>query len=166
MTELSTPGPMMEMLLGTLIMIVIIFVHGVGIRMINLHFSRTWAHMHANTPNWRLNVLLALTIGSLAVLHFSETFLWAMPLSFGGLIPSMRDSYFYVLENYTTLGEGNVSLPDQWRLLGPIISMSGLFTFGWTGSVLVSVMTDFGHLDKLRAKGSEAIDPLEQRDAR
>jgi hypothetical protein len=32
--------------------------------------------------------------------------------------------------------------------------MSGLFTFGWTGSVLVSVMTDFGRLDRLRAKGS------------
>ena len=49
----------------------------------------------------------------------------------------MRDSYYFVLESYTTLGEGNVTLPDRWRLLGPIIGMSGLFTFGWTGSVLV-----------------------------
>ena len=57
-----------------------------------------------------------------------------------------------VLESYTTLGEGNVSLPDRWRLLGPIIGMSGLFTFGWTGSVLVSIMTDFGKFDRLRAK--------------
>jgi hypothetical protein len=156
----------MEMLLGTLIMILIIFVHGVGIRMINLQFSRSWAHMHARTPHWRLNVLLAGTIGSLAALHFSETFLWAVPLSIGGLIPSMRDSYFYVLENYTTLGEGNVSLPDQWRLLGPIISMSGLFTFGWTGSVLVSVMTDFGRIDKLRAKASEGASPTDLDDGR
>ena len=29
--------------------------------------------------------------------------------------PSMRDSYYYVLANYTTLGEGNISLPDRWR---------------------------------------------------
>jgi hypothetical protein len=33
----------------------------------------------------------------------------------------MRDSYYYALESYTTLGEGNVTLPDTWRLLGPII---------------------------------------------
>jgi len=72
-----------------------------------------------------------------------------------GLIPSMRDSYYFVLENYTTLGEGNVRLPDQWRLLGPIIAISGLFTFGWTGSVLVSIMTEFGRLDRARAKGSD-----------
>ena len=64
----------------------------------------------------------------------------------------MRDSYYYVLANYTTLGEGNISLPDRWRLIGPIIAMSGLFTFGWTGSVLVSIMTEFGKLDRVRAK--------------
>ncbi len=45
-----------------------------------------------------------------------------------------------------------MTLPDTWRLLGPIIAMSGLFTFGWTGSVLVSIMTDFDKFDKLRAR--------------
>ena len=34
----------------------------------------------------------------------------------------------------------------------PVIAISGLFTFGWTGSVLVSIMTDFGKLDATRAK--------------
>ena len=85
-------------------------------------------------------------------MHLLETLLWATPIYVMGLIPGMRDSYYYVLESYTTLGEGNVRLPHQWRLVGPIIAISGLFTFGWTGSVLVNVMTDFGKLDKTRAK--------------
>ena len=77
----------------------------------------------------------------------------------------MRDSYYYVLESYTTLGEGSISLPDRWRLVGPIIAMSGLFTFGWTGSVLVNIMTEFGKLDRVRAREmrdgrpSEGADP-------
>ena len=29
--------------------------------------------------------------------------------------------------------------------------MSGLFTFGWTGSVLVSIMNEFGKLDTAQA---------------
>ncbi|NYJ10900.1 hypothetical protein GGI64_001947 [Rhizobium leguminosarum] len=87
-----------------------------------------------------------------ALLHFAETLIWAVPLSVGDIIPSMRDSYYYVLESYTTLGEGNVTLPARWRLLGPIIAMSVLFTFGWTGSVLVSIMTDFGKFDTLQAR--------------
>jgi len=152
MDELSTPKPLLEIAVGTLILIVVIFVHGSGIRIINRRFSNSWIRMTSTTPHWRLNLLLAVTIGSLAALHFAETLIWAIPIYARGFIPSMRDSYYYVLESYTTLGEGNVSLPDRWRLLGPIIAISGLFTFGWTGSVLVSIMTEFGKLDRARAK--------------
>ncbi|HWK64519.1 MAG TPA: two pore domain potassium channel family protein [Rhizobiaceae bacterium] len=152
MDAISTPKPILELVLGTFGMIVIIIVHGAGIRIINQRFSASWIHMDEFTAHWRINALLAFTIGSLAALHFAETLLWAIPLSAAGLIPSMRDSYYYVLENYTTLGEGSISLPDRWRLIGPVIAMSGLFTFGWTGSVLVSIMTEFGKVDRIRAK--------------
>ena len=158
MDALSAPNPVFEIVLGTMIMIVIIFVHGVGIRTINQRFSMAWIHMNSSTPHWRINLLLAVTISSLAALHFAETLLWAAPVSLMGLIPSMRDSYYFVLESYTTLGEGTVSLPDRWRLIGPIMAMSGLFTFGWTGSVLVSIMTEFGKLDRERAK-NRLMDP-------
>ncbi|MER8435053.1 ion channel [Mesorhizobium sp. M1312] len=152
MDEGSTPKPVLEIVFGTLIMIVIIFVHGAGIRTIHQRFSESWVQVNDTTAYWRLNLLLAITIGSLAALHFAETLLWAIPIFLAESIPSMRDSYYYVLESYTTLGEGSISLPDRWRLVGPIIAMSGLFTFGWTGSALVSIMTDFGKLDKVRAK--------------
>lgn len=152
MDELSAPHPVLEVFLGTLAMIVIIFVHGAGIRTINRRFSKSWVQVDEQTPYWRLNLLLAVTIAALSALHFAETFLWAIPIRVMQLVPSMRDSYYYVLESYTTLGEGNVSLPDQWRLIGPIIAMSGLFTFGWTGSVLVNIMTEFGKLDRTRAR--------------
>jgi len=161
MDELSTPKPFLEIALGTLIMIVVIFVHGAGIRTINRRFSESWIHVNETTSYWRLNLLLASTIGSLAALHLAETLIWAIPLSVMGLIPSMRDSYYYVLESYTTLGEGNISLPDRWRLIGPIIAMSGLFTFGWTGSVLVSIMTEYGSLDRVRARGRKSPEPSE-----
>ena len=87
-----------------------------------------------------------------AVTHLVETLIWAVPIHRLGMIPNLRDAYYYVLESYTTLGEGAVSLPDQWRLIGPIIAMSGLFTFGWTGSVLVGIMTEYGQLDRSRAR--------------
>ncbi|MBB3146356.1 hypothetical protein FHS21_002771 [Phyllobacterium trifolii] len=165
MDELSTTKPVLEIAVGTLILIIVIFVHGAGIRVINRRFSRSWIHMTRSTPHWRLNLLLAATIASLAMLHFAETLIWAIPISVRGLIPSMRDSYYFVLENYTTLGEGTIRLPDQWRLLGPVIAISGLFTFGWTGSVLVSIMTEFGRLDRERAKGSDDAASSEDPDA-
>jgi hypothetical protein len=148
----SISNPLLELILGTFGMIPIIFVHGIGIRFINQRFIGSWIQISEVTPQWRINMVLAFTIGSLGALHFLETLFWAVPVFAFGLIPSMRDTYFFVLESYTTLGEGNVSLPDQWRLIGPIIAMSGLFTFGWTGSVLVNIMTEFGKADRKRAE--------------
>jgi len=159
MTELTAPNPFVELVLGTLALIVIIFVHGVGIRAINRRFNKSWVHVNETTPVWRLDVMLALTIGSLAALHFMETLLWALPVYLLGLIPSLRDSYYYVLQSYTTLGTGDVTLPERWRLIGPIIAMSGLFTFGWTASVLVSVMTEFGRMDRARAERHKKCGP-------
>jgi hypothetical protein len=164
MDELSAHEPVLEIVFGTLVMIVIIFIHGAGIRIINLCFSASWVHVNDTTSHWRLNLLLAMTIGSLAALHFAETLVWAIPVFLTGWIPSMRDSYYYVLESYTTLGEGTVSLPDRWRLIGPIIAMSGLFTFGWTASALVNIMTEFGKLDKVRARRTKDRRPPEEAD--
>nr|WP_287322176.1 hypothetical protein [Mesorhizobium sp.] len=93
MDEGAAPKPVLEIVFGTLIMIVIIFVHGAGIRTINQRFSESWVQVNDTTAYWRLNLLLAITIGSLAALHFAETFLWAIPIFLAGLIPSMRDSY-------------------------------------------------------------------------
>lgn len=81
-------------------MIVVIFVHGVGIWSICLQFSKSWAQVTSVTPHWRLNLMLAVTIAALALVRFAET---------REIILSMRDSYYYALESYTTLGEGNVT---------------------------------------------------------
>ena len=164
MNDLSTPEPVLEIAVGTVILIIVIFVHGAGIRAINLRFNRAWVHVDSGTSHWRINLLLAATIASLSALHFTETLIWAAPIYARGFIPSMRDSYYFVLESYTTLGQGNITLPERWRLLGPIIAISGLFTFGWTSSVLVSIMTEFGKLDRARIKrpkerASDQTDP-------
>ena len=165
MVDLSNPAPVLEIAIGTLGVVLIIFVHGAGIRSISRRFNKSWVRV-GRKGFVRPNLLLAITIGSLAGLHFLETLIWALPIFQGSLILSMRDSYYFVLESYTTLGAGNIALPDQWRLLGPSIAMSGLFTFGWTGSVLVSIMTEFGKLDRIRARNldSRAIDQSSESD--
>ncbi len=154
--RMAASDPLVEVLVGTVGLIVIVFVHGAGIRSISRHFSQRWVLVTSATPRWRVNLLLAGTIGALCVVHFIETLLWAIPISATGMIPEMRNSYYFVLENYTTLGTGDVTLPAQWRLIGPIIAMSGLFTFSWTAGVLVNVMNEFGKLDRTRARDENA----------
>ena len=155
----AAPTAVFEVVVGLVGLIVIIFVHGAGIRLTIGHFNDRWIGVTVRTTRWRVNLLLAVTIAALSILHFLETLIWAVPISTTGVIPAMRDSYYFVLESYTTLGAGNVALPDEWRLIGPVIAMSGLFTFSWTAGVLVSVMNEFGKLDRARAEKKSGEPP-------
>ncbi len=147
----TATNPLIEVTLGTVFLVGIIFFHGTALRGITRRFSAAWVRVNADTPRWRVSLLLSVTIGALTATHLFETYLWALPIAGLGILSGMRDSYFFVIESYTTLGAGNIDLPDQWRLIGPMIGMSGIFTFGWTGSVLVTIMNELGRLDRTQA---------------
>jgi hypothetical protein len=56
--------PVLEIFVGTLFLIVVIFVHGAGIRIISRRFNESWMRVTSRTPHWWLNVMLAATIAS------------------------------------------------------------------------------------------------------
>jgi hypothetical protein len=138
------PGFLMEIGFGLLSLVIIITVHGWCMGAISKQFSLRFGRFAVRTRTWRVRGLMIVTITLLALTHFFETLIWAVPIWHFGLIPNFRDAYYFVLESYTTLGESTVTLPEVWRLGGPIIAISGLFTFSWTGSVLVYVVTETG----------------------
>lgn len=148
----STSFDLFEIVLGVAILVVVVFIHGAGIRRISRYFSGKWVHVTTDTPHWRVNLLFGTVVAQLVIVHLVEVLVWAIPIYWLNLIPSFSSAAFFAAETYTTLGEGIVRLPQSWRQLGPIIAVSGLFTFGWTSSVLVYVMTQFGTLDTHHAE--------------
>lgn len=155
MTPLETlilTYPLLELLIALVILTVVILVHGVGVRLVYRHFTRTWERSSRRDSAFHYNVIVSAAAASLAALHLLVTLMWALPIFASGLIPNLRDSYFFVLENYTTLGDDTVSLPKAWRLIGPVIAISGLFNFGWTASVFVNMMHDVGTKDRAEAR--------------
>ena len=156
-SELSTVlfDPTVEIGIATLFLVIVIGIHGVCLGQISKLFSTRFARLKPTSPRWRASTLTAVSIGLIVVLHFVETHLWALNLIQLRLITNYRDAYFYVLEAYTTLGEGAAYLPDGYRLISPIIALTGLFTFGWSTSVLVYIVGQVGRLHEEREKASK-----------
>lgn len=156
LVELILTNPVVELALATLILVPVIVVHGWCLGRVSKIFSTHFALYTPDTARWRVTTLTGLTITALVAIHLGETVLWTVPLLWLGILDNFRDAYYYVLEAYTTLGEGTLYLPDEWRLVGPVIAISGLFTFGWTASVLVYVMSQTGKLHAERSKAEAA----------
>ena len=156
--DLVQPDPFTELGFATAVLVVIIVVHGACIGRVSKLFSTHFALYTPRTPRWRVALLMSTTIALLVIIHLFETFLWTVPIWHFRMIPNLRDAYYFVLESYTTLGEGNVVLPNEWRLAGPVIAISGLFTFGWTGGVLVYVMSQIGKLHSETSRAQARAD--------
>lgn len=73
-------------------------------------------------------------------LHLLEVFFWAFALNRSGLIVHPYDAVYFCANSYTTLGMAKIDVGEQYRLISPIIGISGLFTFAWTTSALVDVV--------------------------
>lgn len=135
--HLSAVMPAADLVFGGLVMVLIVLVHAAGVRTVTTHVLRQAAQIMQHPKRWRADLLMGSIVFMLLALHVVEMFVWSAALVYSNLVPDWRTAGFFAGNTYTTVGYGNFVLPDGWRMLAPIIAMSGLFTFGWSGSVLV-----------------------------
>ena len=132
------PAP--DLLLGGAMLIIIMFVHATSIRFTTNRLIRRSKTIMARPTRWRADLLMSGTVFVLLSVHLLEMFIWSAALVYSGLVADWRVAGFFAGNTYTTVGYGGDILPTGWRMVAPIIAISGLFTFGWTGSVLVDLI--------------------------
>jgi uncharacterized protein YhhL (DUF1145 family) len=136
--QLSEAFPFADIAFGGGMLILVVLMHAAGLRLIGASFTRREQGTVGRLSRWRVDLLMGVAIALLLTLHLSENIFWTAVLVWTGLIPDWRSAGFFVGNTYTTIGYGTFLLPPKWEMLAPIIAISGLFTFGWSGSVLVN----------------------------
>src|SRR6266481_7898087 len=58
------------------------------------------------------------TVPVLMATHFSEVMVWALAYVIVDAAPAGADPVYFAFVNYTTLGYGDVTPVERWRLLG------------------------------------------------
>ena len=77
---------------------------------------------------------------AVVVLHGLEILLWATFYRWRCL-PSWDSATYFSVSSYSTLGCNDVSLPSEWRTLGPLESVIGVLMCGISVSVLFAIVT-------------------------
>ena len=140
LSHLAQAIPAADVAFGGGMLMLIIIIHATGVRAVTSLAARR-AHIILQHPSaWRADLVMVTSILLLLGLHLTETIVWAAALVYGGLVTSWRAAGFFAGNTYTTVGYGTFVLPPGWEMLAPIIAISGLFTFGWSGSVLVDIV--------------------------
>jgi hypothetical protein len=149
----SAAWPLWEIPMGALLLVMSTSLHGLGMYLVHERFDRHWPELERKRV--RRQLFFSGLISLMLVTHLSEVLLWAITLRTVGAIPGFRDAFYYAAVTYTTLGYSADKLPADWRILAPMIAMSGLFAFGWTTGVLVNLVRRMHERDRERISARE-----------
>ncbi len=101
------------------------------IRSIN---RRHWSLRSVVTRGSALGVMVFL----MAQAALIESGLWAGFYVWVGALPNFSDAFYFSLVTFTTLGYGDITLGESWRLLAGFQSANGIIIFGWTTALVVA----------------------------
>jgi voltage-gated potassium channel len=114
-----------------------------------------------DTHNFRPIHAAALVVKSsiaVIVLHGLVILLWAGWYRLH-CFPSWELAFYFSASTYTTVGCADVMLPSNWRLLGPLESMTGVLMCGISIAVLFAIVTRSIAIHERRSKTSTLKTP-------
>jgi hypothetical protein len=117
-----------------------VIIHGVGTLAATRRVVGLWAGDKDRRGRLGTELLLAQLVSMLLLLHLAEALLWALFFRLIGGLPDLESAAYFSLTSYTTVGYGDVVLPQRWRLLGPLEAAVGVLMLGWSTGILVAVI--------------------------
>src|SRR4051794_27553715 len=91
-------------------------------------------------PSLLLIITMSATVSVLMAAHVLEVFVWALAYSIVDAAPAGTNLVYFAFVNYATLGYGDVTPVEDWKLLGPVTAMNGALMFGWSTAVIFEVL--------------------------
>jgi hypothetical protein len=134
-----------QMILGSVMIIFTTVIQGVfmitGIEMLQRRVTRK-----VTRSDFESTLLLSYFVLWLFVATVLEVWAWAMLYRLIGAVASTEEALYFSTTTFTTLGFGDLTLDEQWRLLSSFEGANGLLMFGWsTALIFAAVQKIYGY---------------------
>ncbi len=73
--------------------------------------------------------------------HLLEIAVWAYFLVWQHIFPDPRTAFYFSAVTYTTVGYGDLVLPEQWRILAGVEGLTGILMCGWSTGIFFAVVS-------------------------
>ena len=140
--------PLVDIVYGGGVLVAVVIVQAIGLRLLTGHVDKRAPTIAKRPALWRVDLMFGGAVFMLLGLHLGSVLLWSAAVVYGGVIPDWVQAARFAARSYTTIGSDH-QVPEKWHMLAPIIAISGMFTFAWTASVLVSIVEQCNHLRRL-----------------
>lgn len=128
-----------QLLLGSLVIPITILVQVIFIQ-IAIKQLRKFENIERKFSTITVSGLLSIsTLWLLAALSIA-IWVWAGFFLLIGCFETLEESLYFSMVAFTTLGFGDLTLPQEWRILSGMIAANGLVLFGLNTAFLIEVL--------------------------
>ncbi len=127
-------------LVGVLLVSATVTVHALGTGLWLQLLMRNRARLEKRR---QLLIVLIFTSVFFLFLHLVEIMLWAVTyrqLLVADELGSFQEAFYFSIVTFTTLGYGDITLSEQWRILSGVEAVNGILLIGWTTALLFAVI--------------------------
>ena len=129
--------------IGASLIAITVVIHGVGTTLLVSHLSRRFLDESGEIRPGRVLISLIDTAVVLVFLHVTEILVWAG--AYWSLVPenelaTLEKAVYFSFVTFTTLGYGDITLSEGWRLLSGIQALNGILLVGWSTALIFSVV--------------------------
>ena len=122
------------------IVAICVVIHTVGLVVLIDWLLGRRARLERQPGMANFTLLLIWVFGVIILLHLMETAIWAVFYQWWSLFPDFETSFYFSLGSYTTIGYGDVVLPQKWRLLGGMEGVSGVLLCGLSTAFIFAIV--------------------------
>src|SRR5438067_7248815 len=140
-----------KLLIASSLVAITVLIHAAGLGIVLSHVLHY--RVRPDTRFWPITWLLIRIAWWLIVTHVVEVAVWALFYWWEGCMPNAESSFYFPGVTYATLGYGDLLLPEEWRLFGPLEALIGSLMVG------LSVAFFFGVLAKQFLKRLDQKEP-------
>ena len=129
-----------ESIVALLLIGICVVVHCGGILVLGEALVRRRREIERRVGTVDSALVLIGVFAALMLLHVAENCIWAAFYLGLGLFGNYETAMYFSLGTYTTIGYGDVLLPQKWRLLGSLEGISGVLLCGLSTAFLFAVV--------------------------
>jgi hypothetical protein len=128
-----------KLLIASCLVATTVMIHAIGLGMTLSYVLRST--VRPNTRVWPITWLLIRIAWLLIVIHLFEIAVWALFFWWQKCLPDAESSLYFSGVTYATLGYGDLLLPKEWRLFGPLEALTGTLMCGLSIAFFFAVLS-------------------------
>jgi hypothetical protein len=129
---------LLKLLAAGLLVAATVCIHAIGLA--GLVKAQLGWHGPPPSSFWSATWMLIQATWLLILLHVIEICLWGLFYISVGSLPDAQAAFYFSGITYTTVGYGDVVLPERWQLVGAIEGLTGILMCGLSTGFFFAVV--------------------------